>query len=52
MKNEKDNSIFDLFVFAYGPTKKSKDYKKDTKKSHVLSPNVNSNKYSKKRTKN
>ena len=41
-----------LFIFACGPTKQSKNYKKSTKKSHVLSPNVNSNKYSKKRTKN
>lgn len=41
-----------LFIFACGPTKQSKNHKKSTKKSHVLSPNVNSNKYSKKRTKN
>lgn len=41
-----------LFIFACGPTKQVKDDKKSTKKAHVLSPNVNSNKYSKKRTKN
>ena len=41
-----------LFVFACGPTKQIKDHQKNNKKSHVLSPNVNSNKYSKKRTKN
>jgi hypothetical protein len=52
VKNEKDNSIFDLICFACGPTKHSKDHKKNNKKSHVLSPNVNSNKYSKKRPKN